>query len=165
MLAPLRIVLIAAALSGCTVPGSTPNKEPTPDPKPVERPQTLVTVSSHGGLCPDGRECSTHLVIKRSGKWEASGYARDFGPGDLPPAMLATLIREADAAVKADLVTKPFTGDCPTAFDGQEQTIQVHRADGDIVISSCTDAFRDDAKLLAAISDAMKEIDKARWSR
>ena len=114
----VRLVLLFSAIAGGTllagcnaasnlaVPGSGP----------------LLTVRLEGGLCMDG-PCDSAVVLERDGR---------VHDGATPPNHLGQVSGEAytalDAAIRAtnfaDMRAKPFTGECPIAFDGQKQVFE-----------------------------------------
>lgn len=78
----------------------------------------LVTVQVRGGLCMQGA-CDQSVILERDGRVHGA---------ETPPKQLglvraqamATLTAAIEAADYATLKSKPFTGECPIAFDGQE---------------------------------------------
>jgi hypothetical protein len=124
----LAACLLAAALSASACsPGIL-----TPLPLATG---ALVTVETRGGLCVDG-PCGTTVVIERNGRvHQAAKPPNDLGI--VPPAALAAL----DAAIRTtdftELKSHPFTGDCPTAFDGQEVVFEFGAPGGVERIATC----------------------------
>ena len=122
--APLLAVALSA--SACTSGISVSLPVPT---------GALVTVETRGGLCVDG-PCGTTIVIERDGRIrEAAKPPNDLGT--VPPAGLAALgaaIRTTDLAA---LRSHPFTGECPTAFDGQEIVFEFGAPGGLQRIATC----------------------------
>ena len=49
--------------------------------------------------------------------------------------LLTTGIEDADWEA---ILANPFTGDCPTAYDGQEQVYTFHVEPEPVVVASCT---------------------------
>ena len=108
----LSAMAAVAALAGCNaasnlaVPGSGP----------------LLTVRLEGGMCMDG-PCDSSVVLERDGR---------VHDGDAPPNELGRVSGEAytalDAAIRSTnfgaIRARPFTGECPTAFDGQKQVFE-----------------------------------------
>jgi hypothetical protein len=147
MLPPARnhltfaFVLVALVVAGCAPFGSV---------APVRGP--LVTVESRGGLCPAGT-CSTTITIERDGRvHEAAKPPNDLGV--VPPATLAVL----DAAIRTtdftELRSHPFTGECPTAFDGQEIVFEFDAPGGTERIATCEVAVDFGSPLFVAVSTA-----------
>jgi hypothetical protein len=102
------LVVAFVALAGC----SSGVAVPLPGVGP------LMTVQMRGGLCPEDM-CDTTVVLERDGR---------VHNGKTPPTDLGRVNGNAyaalDAAIQATdfaaMKSKPFTGECPIAFDGQE---------------------------------------------
>lgn len=84
-----------------------------------------------GGLCLDGREgaalCERAITVRDDGTWQATGTERP-GPAEGTVAVgaasrLAAVVHEG----WEELTARPFTGTCPTAYDGQEVSYTVRR--------------------------------------
>ena len=97
---------------------------------------SLVTVEFHGGLCADGAECSSSTNLNSDGT--VTGDAKPPNVlGRMTPGVLAQL-QAAIAAADFDAIrSKPFTGTCPTAFDGQEAVFTFHLPSGDVRLAEC----------------------------
>jgi hypothetical protein len=113
----------------------------------------LVTVEIRGGECPAGA-CETTVTLERDGRvHQAAKPPNDLGV--VPPAHLAAL----DAAIKATdfaaLRSHPFTGECPTAHDGQEIIFAFGTPDGVERISTCEVAVDFGQPLFVAVSTAL----------
>jgi hypothetical protein len=107
---------------------------PLPLPIPVAT-GPLVTIETRGGLCVDG-PCAATVSVERDGRvHQAAKPPNDLGI--VPPAALAAL----DAAIRTTdfdaLKSHPFTGQCPTAFDGQEIIFEFDAPGGVQRISTC----------------------------
>ena len=91
----------------------------------------IVTVVRHGGLCVTGRECrAVFRVTDRT----------ISGPGMLPRRIKSgersALLRAIRTLDLASLRAHPFTGTCPTAYDGMES---IYRFRGfSQPVASCT---------------------------
>ena len=142
----LAVCLLAVALgaSACTAGTSTP--------RPTAA-GTLVTVETRGGLCADG-PCGTTIIIERDGRVrQAAKPPNELGI--VPPAALAALddaIRTADFAA---LRSRPFTGECPTAFDGQEIVFDFRAPGGVERIATCEVDVDFGSPLFRAVSTAL----------
>src|SRR5688572_21893595 len=78
----------------------------------------LVSVTVRGGECPEGA-CGSTTVIERGGRvHQPAPVAAEMGAltGDLFKA-LETAVKTTDFDV---IRARPFTGECPVNFDGQE---------------------------------------------
>jgi hypothetical protein len=120
-------LLAAASLVSACGPGASM-------PLPLD-PGALVTVETRGGLCTDA-PCGTTVSIERDGRVHlAAKPPNDLGT--LPPAQLAAL----DAAIGTTdfiaLRSHPFTGQCPTAADGQEVVFEFGTPSGVERIATC----------------------------
>jgi hypothetical protein len=137
-LAFLGVVGIAAALLGC---GSPPAAGP------------LLTVELRGGHCIDG-PCGTTVTLDRDGRVHgATKPPNDLGavPGD-QLRVLDRLIATTDYSI---VRSRPFVGDCPTAFDGQEFVFSFAAPGGVQRIASCDVAIDYGLPLFVAVSTAL----------
>jgi hypothetical protein len=113
----------------------------------------LVTVTVRGGECPEGA-CGGTTVIERDGRvHQTEPAAAELG--DLPDNVLTAL----DAAVKTtdfDVIrARPFTGECPVAFDGQEFIYEFGAPGGSERIATCETEIDPNHPLFAAVSAAL----------
>jgi len=113
----------------------------------------LLTVETRGGLCADG-PCGTTIVIERDGRvHQAAKPPNDLGI--VPPAALAAL----DAAIRTTdftaLKSHPFTGECPTAYDGQEVVFEFGAPGGVERIATCEVDVDFGLPLFAAVAAAL----------
>jgi hypothetical protein len=116
----------------------------------------LVTVETRGGLCVNG-PCGTTIVIERNGRvHQAAKPPNDLGI--VPPAALAAL----DAAIRttdfAALTSHPFTGECPTAFDGHEIVFEFGAPGGVQRIATCEVDVDLGSPLFVALSTALAPL-------
>lgn len=118
----------------------------------------LATITVHGGECPDG-PCGGVTVIERDGRiHQTQPAAAELGqlPGDVLTAL--------DAAVKTtdfDVVrARPFTGECPVAFDGQEFIYEFGAPGGTERIATCETEVDPNHPLFVAISAAMAAAER-----
>lgn len=113
----------------------------------------LLTVETRGGLCVDG-PCGTTVVLERDGRvHSAAKPPNDLGT--VPPDQLAALdalIRTTDFAA---LKSRPFTGQCPTAYDGQEIVFEFGAPGGVQRIATCEVAVDLGQPIFAAVSTAL----------
>ena len=75
-----------------------------------------------GGLCPTddgGATCEIRVIVRDDGTWSATGVPEPPSEGTLPLGAASALTTVFQNAWR-DLTEVPFTGTCPTAFDGQE---------------------------------------------
>jgi hypothetical protein len=99
----LPIAAIAAALIAAGSASATATRPP------------IATVVRHGGLCLSGSECRTVFRITDT-TISAPGYV----PRRLAPAERLALLRAVKLLSVPSLRAHPFTGTCPTAYDGSE---------------------------------------------
>lgn len=157
---------------GCAADTTTPTPQATnaaspgtsvvarPEPTDVASPTpsagatgVLLTVATRGGHCADG-PCGTTVVIDRDGRVHFAAKPPNE-LGTLSPELLA----ELDAAIAttdwAELVSHRFTGECPTAYDGQEVVFEFATADGVQQIASCEVEVDYELPLFAAVAEAV----------
>jgi hypothetical protein len=109
----------------------------------------LVTIEAHGGRCVDG-ECRRVVAI------ESDGRVHQLEPDE---AEVHRVTAETIDAYRAALsVTdfnairaRPFTGDCPTAFDGMEVIYTFATPSGPERIASCEVEIDRQAPLFVAV--------------
>jgi len=139
------LVVAAVALAGCSsvstvaLPGAGP----------------LVTVQMRGGMCPEGM-CDTSVIMERDGRVHAAAKPpNDLGnvSSDASTA-LDLAIRSTDfAAMRA----KRFTGECPTAFDGQELVFEFAVGTSTERLASCETDIDWGSPLFIAVAGALGE--------
>lgn len=109
----------------------------------------LVTVEAHGGLCPEG-ECRRVFAI------ESDGLVHQIEPEDVEVHRVAEetidVYRAALSVTDfAAIRSRPFTGECPTAFDGQEVIYTFATPSGPERIASCEVEIDPQAPLFVAV--------------
>ena len=122
MVLALAVVLagLVAACGGATEPSAA---------------GALVTVELRGGNCVGG-PCDTVVILDRDGRVHSAAKP----PNDLgvvPAAQLRTLQTLITASDFSAIKGQPFTGQCPTAFDGQEVVMEFDTKAGVQRIASC----------------------------
>jgi hypothetical protein len=119
------LVAAAIALAGCNSALSVP--------VPLVGP--LVTVEMRGGMCQAGA-CDNTVILERDGRVHAAAKPpNDLGQVDAKA--MAALTAAIQATDWAALRSRPFTGQCPTAFDGQELVFEFGVGTGTQRIASC----------------------------
>jgi hypothetical protein len=83
----------------------------------IQAGEPIVTVIRQGGLCYPGAECRTTLRIG-----DATISGEGYRPRRLTPGERRALLRAIGKLDVAYLRAHPFTGLCPTAYDGPETT-------------------------------------------
>jgi hypothetical protein len=140
-----RVVLLAAAIaaslfaSGCSatavlLPGDA----------------LLVSVETSGGMCPAGA-CGMRYEVRRDGTTTTAGQA----PVRLDAATMGRLIEDVDRADWDAILARPFTGTCPTAFDGQELTYTFRTIRGPVTVASCTTQIDPGQEPFRTLDDAL----------
>jgi len=110
-----------------------PTRPPTATEPPSDAADTIVvTVEVIGGECPNG-PCGAQYVVYADGRVDGPSEALQAIPGDQ-----MTLIADQVGRTNWDAVSEvPFTGECPTAFDGQKHVYGFPAPGGDLVFDSC----------------------------
>ena len=135
------LTLLAVSVAGCGVEAVIPTAGP------------LVTVELRGGECA-AAPCGTTVFLERDGRvHQAAKPPNDLGT--VPPDQLAAI----DTAIKvtdfAALRSHPFTGDCPTAVDGQEIVYTFATPSGTEQIASCEVDIDEGLPLFVAVATAL----------
>lgn len=144
--AVLAILALAGVVVGCT-PGSGGAALPGVGP--------LVTVQIRGGLCPEGT-CDSTVVLENDGRV----HSADKPPNNLglvPAPAMSNLVAAIQATDWTALKSKPFTGECPVAFDGQEQIFEFAVGTGTQRIASCEVEIDWSHPLFIAVANALGE--------
>jgi hypothetical protein len=116
----------------------------------------LVTVTTRGGECVNG-PCGSTIVIERDGRvHQVMPQAADLGM--LPAEELGAL----DSAVKTTnfdaIRARKFTGECPTAYDGQETIYEFGAPTGTERIASCETEIDPNQPVFAAFTAALRSV-------
>ncbi len=146
-LLPTVLLALTTLLAGCgeipAVASLAPNLGTGP----------LLTYTVRGGECPEGA-CGGTTVIERDGRvHQTVPEAAEIGR--VPEAALAAL----DAAVTTTdfgvIKARPFTGECPVNFDGQEQIFEFGAPGGVERIATCEVEVDPEHPLFAAATAAL----------
>ncbi len=156
--APIRSPLPSPGTSTVSIPApiSDPNPVATdaasPGPSP-DATEVLFTVATRGGRCVGG-ECGTTVVVDRDGRVHFAARP----PNELG-MLSAELLAELDEQIRTtdftELVSHRFTGECPTAYDGQEIVFEFATPDGVQRIASCEVEVDYESPLFAPVADAV----------
>lgn len=140
---------------GCTSgpPATSPSPTPsaTPDPAGV-----LLTVETRGGMCAPG-PCGTSIFVERDGRVHVAAKPPN-GLGIVSPDALAALDAQIQATDFAELESHPFTGECPTAYDGQEIVFEFAAPDRVHRIATCEVELDFDSPLFEAVAGAVGQF-------
>jgi hypothetical protein len=146
------LVLVACSVQIAPSPLSASPASPTPTipPPRSQEPFPLLSVETVGGECAEG---ACHRLINV----EADGTLREVIPvtkvlGTVPKELLDALQVEMDQANFRLIESRPFTGTCPTAVDGQETIYTFHVVTGDREIRSCKVAIDEGHPLFRAVA-------------
>jgi len=141
----LSAIVSVGVLAGCNaqsnlaVPGSGP----------------LLTVRLEGGMCMDG-PCDSAVILERDGRVHSAAKP----PNDLG-RVAADAYTALDAAIRATdfaaMRAKPFTGECPIAFDGQKQIFEFSVGTSTERLDSCESELDWSSPLFVAMVAAMGE--------
>ena len=116
----------------------------------------LVSVTVRGGECPEG-PCGSTTVIERDGRvHQTAPVTAEMGAltGDLFRA-LETAVQTTDfAAIRA----RPFTGECPVNFDGQETIFEFGAPGGTERIATCESDVDPNHPLFLAVNAALLSV-------
>ncbi len=141
----LGIALVLALLAACS-PAAVTSVLPVAN-------GPLVTITSRGGECPEG-PCGTATTIERDGRVHTTApTAAELGT--VPPNVLTAL----DSAIKLtdfDVIrARPFTGECPVNFDGQESIFEFGAPGGIERIATCETEIDPAHPVFAAVEAAL----------
>ena len=95
----------------------------------------LLTVQVRGGMCMEGA-CDHAVILEPDGRVH-DGATPPKDLGRVPAPTMATLTAAVQGADYAALKSKPFTGECPIAFDGNELIFEFAVGAGTQRLASC----------------------------
>jgi hypothetical protein len=167
MLRALLVAVVAVILVGCgqtaipsaSAPAPAASRGPTfiplasRTPAPTPQPVAVVTLETRGGDCPSG-SCNRLINIEGDGRLHEV-IPTDRVLGTVPDELLEALRIEMEQANFLQLESTPFTGECPTAVDGQETIYTFHVSTGDEEIASCEVAIDPNHPLFQALAAAL----------
>ena len=116
----------------------------------------LLTLAYRGGHCRQG-PCDRAVAI------DADGGVHQVAPdvqalGELSAEQFTESRRQLSLTDFDALGSRPFTGECPVNFDGQEQIYTFHGATGDIRLASCEVELDPSHRLLVAIENGLASV-------
>jgi hypothetical protein len=116
----------------------------------------LVTVTTRGGECVNG-PCGSTVVIERDGRvHQTAPNSAELG------ALSANALTAVDAAVRTtdfeSVRARKFTGECPTAFDGQELIYEFGVPGGIERIASCETEIDADQPPFSIVTAALESV-------
>lgn len=122
---------------------------------PVVGDGSLVTLETHGGMCADGNECRWVVEVRADGSI-VQRVPQEMSLGRVPGPQLDALRAAIGATDFEALGSRPFTGTCPTAFDGQEAIWTFTIATGKVRLASCEVELDVDAPVFVAAQAALR---------
>ena len=137
----LVIPVVAVLLAACGGPQAATTEGP------------LVTAEVRGGECPAGA-CATMVTLERDGRVHVAAKPPNVF-GVVPPADLARLAAAIASTDFAALRAHPFSGECPTAVDGQEYIFEFGAPRGLERISTCEVQVDFGQPIFVALSTAL----------
>jgi hypothetical protein len=132
-------------------PTSIPLQSETPAPTP--QPIAVVSIETRGGECASG-SCNRLVNIDGDGTLHEV-IPKDAVLGTVPKELLDALRLQVEQADYRSLRSKPLTGVCPTAVDGQETIYTFHATAGDQQLASCKVAIDPKHPLFQALAAAI----------
>jgi len=143
------MVVLAASVAACQSMPAVGSLVPVLD-------SPLVTVTVRGGECPEG-PCGATTAIERNGRVHRTApVPAELGalPADILTALDAAVMATDFAAVRA----RPFTGECPVNFDGQEQIYEFGAPGGVERVATCETEVDMDHPLFLATTVALQSV-------
>ncbi len=149
------LILLALVTAACGVSATASGPAPSPVVSGVATvPSTvLLTVESRGGECLDG-PCGSTIAVYSDGTVRSAAKPPNV-LGTIPTAQLAALASAIKLTDFALLKSRPFTGECPTNFDGQEFIFEFAAPGGTERIATCEVDVDYGVPLFVAVSAAL----------
>jgi len=113
----------------------------------------LLTVETRGGQCVSA-PCGSTVIVERDGSVHAAAKPPN-ALGTIPPDQLTALVAAIKATDFEALKSHAFTGQCPTAFDGQEFIFEFSAPTGTQRIATCEVGVDYGSPLFVAVSAAL----------
>jgi hypothetical protein len=141
---PFLILLILgvllAACGAAASPAAPPASSSTTAVPTLPPGAPYLQITFSGGRCTYGL-CSRTASFAQDGALTITDGAGTTKDAHLAPAELTELVTQIDRADLAAVTSRPFTGTCPSAYDGQEITFTFSTAATSEVIPGCTYAI------------------------
>ena len=137
-------LLLSVVLAACQPGGSVSN---------VVGGGPLLTVETRGGECINA-PCGSTVIVERDGSVHAAAKPPN-ALGTIPADQLTALISAIKLTDFEALKSHAFTGQCPTAFDGQEYIFEFAAPTGTQRIATCEVAVDYGSPLFVAVSVAL----------
>lgn len=152
MMNPIRVVpalvVLVALVTACQSIPAIGSFVPASGP--------LVTITVRGGECPEG-PCGSTTVVERDGRvHQTAPVAAEMG------ALAGVQLTGLETAVKTtdfDVIrARPFTGECPINFDGQETIYEFGAPGGTERIATCETDVDPNHPLFRAVTAAIFSV-------
>ena len=121
----------------------------------------LLDIRWTGGLCAGpsiGHVCRSRVVVYRDGSYRSSGDVTQPTQGSLDHQLIERLESAINEANFNEIRSKPFTGVCPSAYDGQEGLYEFSTSHGNEVIGSCKTNIDYKSKLFKVVDESYESI-------
>lgn len=148
-LALLALILISTS---CNPNVSTNSQKPAPSQR------TLVfKEEASGGLCTNGG-CFSQTLVYSDGSYKAKNNNSDKS-GSVNKDLITALQNQIQKTDFALLSSVPFTGTCPSAYDGSEIAYTFYNSSGQATtLDSCKEKIDMTASIFKAVAGIQKEI-------
>jgi hypothetical protein len=145
---PSRLRMLAAVMLAALVSAACQGS-------PVQVPGTgpLLAVTTRGGECPAGA-CGQSVILEHDGRVHAAAKPPNE-LGQVPAASMAALTAAVNQADFVAIKSHPFTGQCPTTFDGQELVFEFNVGATAQRIASCEVDIDWGSPLFVAVGTAL----------
>lgn len=163
---PLTSTAPAVAPSTPPAPASPPGDAAVADPHDLSAAEDptalLLRVDVVGGLCADGRECRSAVVVDRRGGWTHVASDEGTTTGRLSAARLDDVVAVSDpVAARALVAGAPTPAGCARDHDGSELVVVVHPGDPDEVTLSTCEQEISGSDLLRVVAELLEEVSPA----
>jgi hypothetical protein len=154
LLLAIAVVVLTACHFDPPLISLSPSATPSSPTSSSSGASVLLTVETRGGECPNG-PCGTRITIGVNGEVHQV-LPSDADLGTIPKADMDALAAEIERANFPLIERRPFTGQCPTAFDGQETIYTFNLPTGAERIASCAVTIDQNHPLFLAVGAAMR---------
>jgi hypothetical protein len=162
----LSVIITTFLLSGCGAPSTKLNTPtgsivsivaPTLVPTPILKHTLLLKITRTGGLCPYGG-CHQELILDTEGAYTLTDGDTLTQQGIIDKSKISQLAEVINHANFNQIKAQPYTGICPTAYDGSEVTYTFCTSKGIESISSCKIAIDEHQPLFQLTNTLWQEI-------
>ncbi len=121
-------------------------------PNNTTQPEIILSVNSYGGLCANNATCSHITNIENDGTILIDDSVHGNSTQKLNNTELSKLSNLINSENFTALMSHPFTGQCPTAYDGEEFVYTFNTLKGNEIIDSCKVAINSTDALFTEIN-------------